>query len=792
MNDRFDLSRIGRGLPVAERIPELATLLGDPAQPSNLVVQAPPGTGKTTVVPPAVANLVAGKVIVTAPRRVAVRAAARRLAQLDGSAVGDRVGFSIKGEHHPGSRVEFVTPGVLLRRLQRDSALDGVAAVLVDEVHERQLDTDLLLAMLVELSQLREDFCVAAMSATVDAAAFAALLDAPVLDTPAVIHPLEIRYAPHPGRVGCSREFLFSLADAALSAVSETGHSALVFVPGVREVTTVVDYLSPLISTPPLPLHGSLTSAEQDVALQPSEAPRIVVATSIAESSVTVPGVRVVVDSGLSRVPRRDAARGMTGLVTVSAAQSTCEQRAGRAGREGPGVVVRGYSAADFAHAPAHITPEILTSDLTDAALQMARWGAGDDFPLPTAPPEAAMAQAWETLAELGAVRGRDISPLGRRLAELPLDPRLGRALVECGSGAAATVAVLADSPRGDLSRAQAPRREVRRLAGLVDAAPPVSAGFVTAMAFPGRIARRVGESSDYQLVSGTRATLPAELGLDGSEWLAIAEVTRQKNNQAGKAGALIRAAARLEAADALRVAPVTEQVEASIVDGRVRGYRVKRAGAIELSSTACAVDPSEAAEALAAHLCAPDTDIRDMFSFEGAAEELLDRIEFLHAQLGSPWPEVRQVDPHLWLGPELDAVAHGAVAGSLDMHAAVQRLLPWPEAQDMESLAPSRLRVPSGSAIRVDYSEGKPVVRVKLQECFGLAESPTCAGVKVLFHLLSPAGRPVAVTDDLASFWSGPYAQVRAEMRGRYPKHPWPEDPWNAVATARTKKRGG
>lgn len=774
----FNLSRIGRGLPIAGRLSEL--------QPGNMVIQAPPGTGKTTVIPPAMANLLDGLVIVTAPRRVAVRAAAHRLAQLDNSRVGDRVGYSIKGEHHPGSRVEFVTPGVLLRRLQRDPALDGVAAVLVDEVHERQLDTDLALAMLIELSQLRDDFCVVAMSATVDVAAFAELLDAPVVATPAVIHPLEIRYAPHPGRVGCTHEFLYCLADAAHAAVAETGHSALIFVPGVREVTTVVDYLSG--RTPALPLHGSLTSTEQDRALRPSASPRIVVSTSIAESSVTVPGVRIVVDSGLSRIPRRDASRGMTGLVTVSAAQSTCQQRAGRAGREGPGLVIRGFSAEDFAHAPAHITPEIQTRDLAEAALQMACWGAGKDFPLPTAAPIAAMEQAWKTLEELGAVVSGQVTALGHKLARLPLDPRLGRALVECGSGAATTIAVLSDSPRGNLSQASPPAKEVRRLAALVEDSPPVPAGVVTALAFPSRIARRVGNTNDYLLVSGTRATLPAGLGLDDSEWLAIAEVTRQKNNQAGKSGALIRAAARLD--DPLRLVPITEQVKATIEGGRVRCWKVTRAGAIELSTTPYPVDPAIAAEALGADI--NFTVIRKIFHFNKAAEELLERIEFLHAQLGDPWPDVRQADPLLWLGPELDAVAHGANATSLDMHAALQRLLPWPEAQHFEKLAPTRLCVPSGSSIKVDYGEAKPIVRVKLQECFGWAESPTCAGVKVLFHLLSPAGRPLAVTDDLASFWSGPYAQVRAEMRGRYPKHPWPEDPWNAVATARAKKRGG
>lgn len=785
----FDLDVIGAGLPVARSVAQLPELLGA-RNSGNLVVQAPPGTGKTTVIPPALANTVGGKVLVTAPRRVAVRAAARRMAHLDGSVVGERVGYSIKGEHHPGSLVEFVTPGVLLRRLLRDPELVGVRAVVVDEVHERQLDSDVLLAMLIELSQLRDDFSVVAMSATVDAPMFAQLLDADVLDTPAVTHPLDIRYHPMPGRIDVSRAFLDSLADAAVAAVAEFGHSALVFVPGVREVNAVVDRISSSSSTPPLPLHGSLSSAQQDAALRPSGQPRIVVATSIAESSLTVPGVRIVVDSGLSRVPRRDAARGMTGLVTVSAARSTSDQRAGRAGREGRGTVIRAYSAADFAHAAEHVTPEILTSDLTAAALHMACWGVSDDFPLPTSPPRAAMDQAWNTLEALHAVQAQEVTDTGRALATLPVDPRLGRALIEKGSGAAETVAVLADSPRGDIAALRASAREVRRLEKLVPHTSPVPAGVVVALAYPQFIARRVEDSEDYLLASGTRATLPADMGLSGSDWLAIAEVTRQNN----RTGALIRAACRIDSANALDILPIEKTVEATVVNGTVKGREVRRVGAIELSSTPCRVAAEEASAALATHIVsAPGSrlaTVRTMFKFSDAAMQLIERLNFLHQQLGDPWPHIDDVDLETWLGPELDALAHGSAAA--DMYAAVQRILPWPEAQHMDSLAPSRLSVPSGSQPRVDYAEGRPIVRVKLQECFGLDKSPEFAGATVLFHLLSPAGRPLAVTDDLASFWAGPYQHVRSEMRGRYPKHPWPEDPWSAPATARTKKRGG
>ncbi|RSZ63788.1 ATP-dependent RNA helicase [Corynebacterium hylobatis] len=772
----FDLRRIGQGLPVAATIGQLPTLLSNNR---TLVVQAPPGTGKTTLVPPALANHVQGKVLVTAPRRVAVRAAARRLAYLDGSRIGERIGFTVRGEHHPGSLVEFMTPGVLLRRLMSDPELTGVSAVAVDEVHERQLDTDLVLGMLLELVQLRDDLTVAAMSATLDVEKFAALMEAPVLDTPAVTYPLSFEYVPHPGRAGNTREFLDHLAQLA------TGHTdaVLVFVPGVREVEYVVNRVPGAV-----PLHGSLDAREQDAAL--SGGARVIVATSIAESSLTVPGVRVVVDSGLSRVPRRDATRDMTGLVTVSAAQSTVDQRAGRAGREGPGTVIRAYSQADYQQFRAHITPEIATSDLTQAALTLAVWGTprGAGLPLADTPPTPALDSAETVLHGIGAVDGEgQATALGRQLAGMPVDPRLGRALVECGPAAAGVVAVLADSPRGDIARARAQAREVARLRKLVRGGTgETDPGVVTALAFPGRVARRVGE--EYLLASGTRAVLPGDLGLTGAQWLAVAEVTRSGGtSREGRAGATIRAAARLDETQARRAVGVTEEIVASVVDGRVRGRKVVRLGAIELSSTPVQVPVAEAAAALAATVAREGP---GMFRFSEAAQNLRERLAYLHQQLGEPWPDIDAVDPMSWLGPELDGLARGTQISRVDMYPALQRLLPWPEAARLDELAPERLRVPSGHRHRLDYSEGRPVVRVKLQECFGLAESPQLAGMPVLFHLLSPAGRPLAVTDDLASFWSGPYTQVRAEMRGRYPRHPWPEDPWTAPATARTKKR--
>ncbi|UQZ26821.1 ATP-dependent RNA helicase [Corynebacterium accolens] len=754
----FDLASIGAGLPVAETIDSLP-------HTGNVVIQAPPGTGKTTLVPPALANHSAGrgKVIVTAPRRVAVRAAAQRLSTLSGTP--DKVGFAIRGESRAGSEVEFVTPGVLLRRLLKDPELEGVAAVAIDEVHERQLDTDLVLGMCLELTELREDFRVIAMSATVDAQRFSQLMGAPVHTTEAVTYPLDIQYAPQPGRAAGSREFYGSIAKQA----ARQHESTLVFVPGVREVNLVCEELR---GHNVFPLHGKQTTAEQDAALYTDEQ-RIVVATSIAESSLTVPGVRVVVDAGLARVPRRDAQRGMSGLVTVSTSRSSADQRAGRAGREAPGTVIRCYSQDDYQHFSPHTTPEILSADLTQAALFLDCWGAGPDFPLLDPPPAQALAAARATLERIGATQ---------ELALLPTDPRQGAALIRHGSQAAPTIAALADAPTNttDLTRRPAPQKEIRRLSRLVEDLGPADPGEVVATAYPEQVAKRVGE--DYLLASGTRARLLDNSGLAGSPWLAIAEVTL---SNAGNP--IIRTAARIEESAALDAIGVTEETRAFLRGGRVRGVKVRAAGAIVLSETPVKVTGDAAAQALAAGIREEGL---GLFTFSEKAQSLKDRLRHLHAHYGDPWPEVDAADPAEWLGPELHQIAAGTPTAKIDMYPALQRLLPWPGATRLDELAPQRLPVPSGRDAKIDWSGERPVVHIKLQECFGLAESPEYCGNRVQFHLLSPAGRPLAVTDDLASFWSGPYAGVRAEMRGRYPKHPWPEDPWNAIATARTKNR--
>ncbi|MGP5732037.1 ATP-dependent helicase HrpB [Arthrobacter rhombi] len=875
----FDLERLGAGLVFATSLPGLEDALTVKAPAGTAVVQAPPGTGKTTLVPPLVANL-SGRVIVTQPRRVAARAAARRLAHLDGSRVGDRVGYTVRGEHHagPDTRVEFVTPGILLRRLLADPGLEGVGAVIIDEVHERALDTDLLLGLLAEVHELRGDLAFLAMSATLDAPRFAALLStddgdgpAPVIDCPSALHRLDTRWEPAAvvrlDERGVTRGFLEHVATTAAAAhrealAADPAVDALVFVPGAWEVAQVAGSLrrqvGPAVEV--LELHGQIDSASQDRAVRGRAAgdrPRVVVSTSLAESSLTVPGVRLVIDAGLAREPRRDATRGMTGLVTVSASRASAEQRAGRAARQGPGTVVRCYDQKSFGAAPAHPTPEIAVAELTGAALTLACWGApgGRGLKLPQEPPQATLADAVAVLDELGAIDADGLATdLGRTLSGIPAEPRLARALIDgtawqrtaapggrtgtkqqaAARSVAEIVAMVAGdarAPGADLNRllaalrsgsepsSRAWKRETTRLEAILArsrpskvpaaaaALPPGAgaaseAGLIVALAYPDRIARRVegavGES--YLLASGTRAGLPAGSSLAGQQWLAVADVSRAAGRAAAGTGAVIRSAAPLDAETAQAAAGqlLTDRVHARFASGKVLARRERRLGSIVLGTTPVRASVEEAAAAVATAL---ESEGLGIIGFSPGADGLRRRMALLHRELGAPWPDVgeRALLGRLdeWLGPELQALAAGASVTSIDLSDPLRRLLPWPQASRFADLAPERLQVPSGSKVRIDYPaiddpEARPVVAVKLQECFGWAATPRLVDdrVPVLFHLLSPRGSPLAVTDDLASFWSGPYAQVRAEMRGKYPKHPWPEDPWSSIATAKTKRR--
>lgn len=842
----FDLAAIGAGLSFADALDDLSAALDTSA---SVVVSAPPGTGKTTLVPPLVASRSTGRVIVTQPRRVAARAAARRLAHLDRTPLGTRVGFTVRGERSAGPEtlIEFVTAGVLLRRMLDDPGLDGVSAVIIDEVHERALETDLLIGLLSEVRELRDDLTVIAMSATLDAPRISAVLGtddlpAPIIDHDVPAFPLTERWAPSPGprldERGVTWGFLDHIAATTASAARELTREdpradVLVFAPGAREVSEIARRLrSASDAFDVRELHGQIPAAEQDAVIRgraPDAAPRIIVTTSLAESSLTVPGVRLVVDSCLSRHPQRDAARGMTGLVTTAASRSSCVQRAGRATRQGPGTVIRCVDERTYAAAPVRPAPEIAVTDLADAALLLACWGAPGGAGLRMIDPLPApnLADALAVLQGLGAIddEGR-VTAEGRILARIPTDPRLARALRDgspaVGARLAAEVVALLG---GDLRIAEADvaqaiialrggrspdarrwRSDADRLERMVRAAPGVRSdldgvGLVIALAFPERIAHRVERTSEgatFLLASGTRAGVRGPLA--AVEWLAVADVARASARAAAGSGAIIRSAAVLTEAQIERAAShlMTDRVEAEFTGGRVQARRERRIGAILRSSAPVRASAQEGRDAVRRAI---RRDGLGMLSWSEGADALRRRLALLRREIGDPWPDVSDAGLiealDVWLAPELDALAGGAPVSRLDLASALRRLLPWPEAARLDELAPDRLEVPTGSRIRIDYpphddATARPVVAVKLQECFGWAETPRLVDgrVPVLFHLLSPARRPLAVTDDLASFWSGPYSQVRAEMRGRYPKHPWPEDPWAAVPTRHTKNR--
>ena len=948
-------------LPVVEVLPELRERLSPALSGSDdvggcLVLTAPPGTGKTTLVPPLLADVLAGapergpgRVVVTQPRRIAARAAARRLADLLGEEVGGTVGYAVRGERRagPDTRIEVVTAGLLLRRLQRDPELSGVDAVILDEVHERSLDSDLLLALLADArAALREDLTLVAMSATLDADRLRRILGgssggaAPLVEVPGRLHPLEEVWAP-PGRTGrlgprgVPREFLAHVAATVERALAERPGDVLVFLPGAREVDDVVSRLRGAVpaGVDVLPLHGRLPASAQDAALTPSPAGRrrVVVSTNVAESSLTVPGVRVVVDSTLAREPRLDVARSMSGLVTVGVSRAAGVQRAGRAGREGPGVVYRCCSPTDWARSPLAPTPEILSADLTGAALELAVWGVPDGAGLAWVdePPAAALGAAREALERLGLAGDDGVTPLGRAVAGLPAGVREARALLTAAPvlgarrAARATALLTADlrAPGGDLTalarqvrgggagsgawKAEARRLEHacrravseqsgrpedpasasadpeapgamgvsgspatgrgRRITGRPDDLGGGAAGsgsgegagsgdmegdlesavaLVAGTAQPQWIARRrgpapqAGKEAHYASVAGTGLRLPVGSALAESEWLAVAGV----DLTGGRGDALVRAAAPLDEPTALELAGawLAEEERTVWEGGRLRTERLRRLGAITLTTTPGAPPgPTEVADAVVARVRAEGADAGlDVLPWDEEARGLRARLALLHEHLGEPWPDMSDAAlaerSEEWLAPAVTSLAgqSGGTGGSgrsgesassgsggrrfslerLDVAQALRALLPWPQAARLDELVPERLEVPSGSQVPVDYTAmvggsagtagsavsadagraGRPVLAVRVQECFGWAATPRIVEgrVAVLLHLLSPARRPVAVTDDLASFWEQGYPQVRAEMRGRYPKHAWPEDPWNAPATRGSGRR--
>ncbi|MFD7159591.1 ATP-dependent RNA helicase [Kribbella sp. NPDC059898] len=898
----------GADLPVRAVLPATVDAV---RSRGTAVLVAPPGSGKTSLLPLALGDALDGTIIVAEPRRLATRAAAARLATLVGEPLGQRIGYAMRGERSGGRglRVEVVTTGLLVRRLQQDPELAGVAAVVIDECHERHLDADLLLAFCVDIrANLRDDLAIVATSATPDTVRLSRTLGgdapAPVVTASAALYDVAVEWLPPPvavpllpgGRV--DPRLLDHVAGVVRRAVAENDGDILVFVPGEAEINGVARRLA---GDNVLPLFGRQSRAEQERALTSTATRRIVVTTSVAESSLTVPGVRVVVDSGLAREPRTDQSRGLGALVTCRVSKSSADQRAGRAGREAPGRVYRCWSAADHAHLDDHPAPEIAIADLAGFALDLAAWGApaGEGLTLLEEPPAVAMTAATELLHRLEAVddAGR-ITERGRQMAAIGAHPRLARALLDGtprvgAARAREIVAMLSDTSSGDSTddlpaRWQALRRgtdrgattrwqeEVKRLtrgttandasasgsrggaagrasasgsgggaagraaAGAARGVPAgrgsagaladgvsaggsrggtgdgalaagsgrgmagdgvvgavvdeVAVGVVVGLAYPERVGRVRGVgSATYQMAGGTGAVLDAQSGLRGMSWLAIAVADRAP----GRADARIRSAAPIDERTARDVAgelvATTDQIRWD--DGRIVTRRVETLGAIVLNDV-----PLTNPDPLLVQAAVRDGIRRSGLSvlrWSDAARALRERLAFCHAHLGPPWPAVD--DEALlaglddWLGSELASVRVSRDLARIDVTSALRRLLPWPAATRFGELAPERLHVPSGSELRLTYDGAEPpVLAVKLQEVFGWTATPTVADgrVPVVLHLLSPARRPVAITSDLASFWQQGYPQVRAELRARYPRHPWPEDPLTAVPTKRPKPR--
>jgi ATP-dependent helicase HrpB len=815
-------------LPDLSQLPDLpvrgvlAAVTDALAADGSAVLVAPPGTGKTTLVPLALAAADRGRVLVAEPRRLATRAAAARMAALLGEPVGETVGYAVRGDARRSerTRIEVVTSGLLLRRLMADPELADVHTVLLDECHERHLDADLLLALLLDArAGLRPDLRLLATSATVATDRLADLLDgAPVVRVEARMFAVETRHLP-PAR---GERIETCVARAVRTALREGDGDVLAFLPGVPEIRRTATLLAgpDLTDVDVLQLHGRLRPVEQDLALTPGLRRRVVLSTAVAESSLTVPGVRAVVDAGLARMPRTDHRRGLAGLVTVRVSAAVAEQRAGRAGREAPGRVYRCWPEGELlARYP---EPEIRTADLTRLALDLACWGTPDGSGLRwwDPPPGGPLQAGQQVLRALGALDDRGVTDRGRRLSELGLHPRLARALLDgaalVGAQKAAEVVALIDddtlaegvSADDELRRlrsgtARGARRwqeEVTRLRRLLPRASGAgkpaglgegTAALVVGLAYPERLARRRPAGTGpqrlhrdvYLMAGGTAVELPAGSPLAGQEWLAVAVADRTPGAEHGRIR--LAAAADRELAELTAPALLVEEDEVGWVDGDVVARRVRRLGAIVLAERRLE-HPDAVAVANA---------LRDGLRSEGLgllrwsehARRLRDRLATLHRAFGDDWPDVSDAallaDPDRWWGPALARARSRADLARIDAAAVLRALLDHRHAARLDELAPERIAVPSGARIAVDYSADQPVLAVKVQEVFGWTGTPTVADgrLPVVLHLLSPAGRPAAVTADLTSFWATGYPQVRAELRGRYPKHAWPDDPLHA-----------
>ncbi|MGN6269838.1 MAG: ATP-dependent helicase HrpB [Sphingomonas sp.] len=837
-------------LPIYAVLPDLLESL---RAGSSAVLVAPPGAGKTTAVAPALLGepWCAGEVLLLSPRRLAARAAAERMAQLAGERVGETFGYATRLDTRRSAktRVTVVTEGIFVNRIQADPELSGVSAVLFDEVHERSLDSDFGLALALDAQAgLRPDLRLVAMSATLDGARFSALMGhAPVIESEGRSHPLALRYL---GRAAESR-IEDAMASAIRTALAESEGGVLAFLPGVAEIERTAERLAGLGDDIALHrLHGSLDPAAQRAAIAPEGEGRrkLVLATSIAETSLTLDGIRIVVDSGLARRPRYDRAAGMTRLVTERASQAAVTQRAGRAARQAPGVAYRLWEEAATAGLPRYDPPEILEADLSSLTLASAIWGVADPRQLAwlDPPPDAAIAEARSRLATLSALDadGRP-TPHGRAIARLPLPPRLAHMLIEADrlglAATAAEVAVLLGE-RGlggndaDLEtrrrrwhsegskRAEAARGLARRYQSLTvrpepvegraascasdDGEPPFDrlrangsispgqrnpnlrgndeVGIVTALAFPDRIARRRDASGEtWASVGGRGFRLDPASSLARHDWLAVAET------QGMAAGARILSAApiELDTAETLfgdRI-ETRRTAEFDPPTGAVRPIRERRLGAIRLASGPDSdADPDAVAAALLEGVRRHGL---DLLPWSEGTQALRRRAAFAGQSLDD---STLLASLDAWLAPLLAGKRRLAEIDPAALDGAVRGLIGWEGMQAIDRLAPPRFTAPTGHAHAIDYAaEAGPTVTLRPQELFGLAEHPVVGEgrVPLVLSLTSPAGRPIQTTRDLPGFWAGSWAAVAKEMRGRYPRHPWPDDPAAAAATTRTKK---
>jgi len=788
-------------LPVIEALPALRAAL---AAGRNAILIAPPGAGKTTLVPPGLLDeqwLGGQKIVMLEPRRLATRAAASRMAALRGERPGETVGYRTRLENvtSPATRIEVVTEGLLVRRLQSDPGLEGVGLVILDEVHERALDADLALAFCRDLQRnLRPELRLLAMSATADGARLGPLLDAEVIESAGRMFPVTVTHAARD--IVQPRDLADAMARAVRAALAEHTGDILAFLPGmgdIRRAQAALNRCGALV----LPLHGELPPAEQDLALRPAEGRRVVLATSIAETSLTVPGVRVVIDGGWRRAPRLEAGTGLTRLATLRISRAAADQRAGRAGREAPGVAIRLWTSALHRGLAPFDRPVILEAELSGLRLDCASWGAlPAELDFPDQPPAGTLAAASALLIELGALdAGEKITDLGRRMARLGAHPRLAAMMLaaetqEEGVLACELAAILEerdplrapDAPADIFLRIGTPDRTIRRTAAqyrrrlrLPDIPPAGDAGMLLAAGFPDRIAQRRGEPGSFRLSGGGGGRLRLTDPLSKAPLLVAANLEM-------KGGAHIRLAAPLDLArlPSVLASRITETVESGLdpVTGSVLARRRRRLGALVLDDRTVAADPAETASALAAALAI------DALPWTDSARQLQARAALLRT-IDPDFPDLSDAalaGDRDWLAPHLHGASRLAEAARLDLASILRGLLDWAQASRLDRDLPTHLALPGGRAA-VDYTQPVAVAAARAQAFYGLAETPTLAGGKIPLRLalLSPAGRPVAITADLAGFWRGAWVDVRRDMRGRYPRHDWPEHPATAPAFA-------